>query len=302
MSTVTHLSSIAESKPAPPAANTIPIEAWNTILFDKYCRFRYVLTHGLSGHSREVMRRNPYPGGAHVLDVGCGFGDTTQLIAEQVGPGGAAIGVDCAPNFIDAAKREAGKMSAKNIDFFVADVQTEPLRGPYDHAFSRFGTMFFNLPVAALRNIRSALKPDGSFTMIVWRKREDNPWIHDAERVVRQIVPVVSHDETDQVHCGPGPFSMAGADLVSDMLQIAGFARIGFERHDVDICIGKTLDEAIDFAMALGPAGEIIRLAGDAGQKLKPQVIAALRTALTPHVRDGGVWVGSSSWFVTARP
>ena len=136
--------------------------------------------------------------------------------------------------------------------------------------------------------------------MIVWRKREDNPWIYKAELAVRKIVPVVSHDETDQVHCGPGPFSMAGADLVSDMLRIAGFEQVTFERYDTDICIGRTVDDAVEFAMALGPAGEVIRLAGDAGQKLKPEVVHALRATLAEHLRSDGVWIGSSSWFVTA--
>jgi len=53
--------------------------------------------------------------------------------------------------------------------------------------------------------------------------------------------------------------------------------------------------------MALGPAGEIIRLAGEEGQKRKPRVIAVLRETLGKHERSDGVWVGSSSWFVTAR-
>ena len=64
------------------------------------------------------------------------------------------------------------------------------------------------------------------------------------------------------MHCGPGPFSMAGPDMVSTMLRGVGFERITFERYDCDICIGRDLDDAIEFAMALGPAGEIIRLAG----------------------------------------
>src|SRR5579864_5565454 len=161
--------------------------------------------------------------------------------------------------------------------------------------------MFFNMPGAALRNIRRALMPGGTFTMIVWQRREDNPWVHDAELRVREIVPVVSHENTDQVHCGPGPFSMAGADTVSDMLRAAGFERIAFERYDTDICIGQTMDEAIDFAMSLGPAGEIIRLAGEEGAKRKGQVIEALRVALTPYQRQTGIWPSSSSWFVTAR-
>jgi len=218
-----------------------------------------------------------------------------------VGPRGAAVGVDCAENFIKAATDESREADIANASYFVADVQTDDLRGPYDFAFSRFGTMFFMLPGAALRNIRKALKPGGEFTMIVWRKREENPWLHEAELKVRELVPVVSHEDTDQVHCGPGPFSMAGPDMVSSMMRSAGFDRITFERFDTDICIGRDVAEAIEFAMALGPAGEIIRLAGEEGVKRRDSVVAALRETLAPYSRSDGVWAPSSTWFVTAR-
>jgi hypothetical protein len=52
--------------------------------------------------------------------------------------------------------------------------------------------------------------------------------------------------------------------------------------------------------MALGPAGEIIRLAGAEGEKRKPQVVAALEEALAPYARADGVWAPSSTWFVSA--
>jgi hypothetical protein len=61
------------------------------------------------------------------------------------------------------------------------------------------------------------------------------------------------------------------------------------------------MDEAIDFAMALGPAGEIIRLAGAEGEKLRPQVVDALRETFSAHQRPDGIWATSSSWLVTAR-
>jgi ubiquinone/menaquinone biosynthesis C-methylase UbiE len=281
--------------------NSVIIEAWNTVLFDKFSRFRHVVVDGLRGHSDEVLERGLHRPGDRVLDVGCGFGDSTIKIAQAVGPGGAAVGADCAESFLRVARQDANAAGARNASFFAADVQAEDLRGPYDHAFSRFGTMFFELPGAALRNIRRALKPGGSFVQVVWRRREDNPWVHEAERCVRQIVPAVSHEETDEVHCGPGPFSMANADVTSAMLKAAGFQRIAFERFDTDICIGRDLNDAVEFAMALGPAGEVIRLAQGEGEKLRPQVRAALREALGPYVRDGGVWAPSSTWFVTAR-
>jgi ubiquinone/menaquinone biosynthesis C-methylase UbiE len=280
--------------------NEIVIEAWNTVLFDKFVRFKHLIVDGLAPHSDAAFARYPFAKGARVLDIGCGFGDSTRRIAELVGPAGEAVGVDCAANFIKTAAEDARAAGVANASFFAADVQSDNLRGPYDCAFARFGTMFFMMPGAAMRNIRKAIKPGGALTMIVWRRREDNPWLHDAELSVRQIVPVVSHEDTDQVHCGPGPFAMAGADMVSSMLKGAGYDRINFERFDTDICIGRDLADAIAFAMALGPAGEIIRLAGADGERLKPRVVAALREALTPYVRDNGVWAPSSTWFVTA--
>lgn len=281
--------------------NDIVIEAWNTVLFEKFARFKHLLVEGLSAHSDELLGRDPYPPGSQVLDVGCGFGDSTLRIARQVGPEGRAVGTDCADNFVQEARAEAKKAGLDNAEFLVADVQMDPLGGTYDHAFARFGTMFFNMPGAAMRNIRRHLRPGGSLTQIVWRLREDNAWLYDAEQRVRQIVPEVDHDETDQVHCGPGPFSMAGPDMVSGMLRAAGYQRITFERFDADICIGHDIDEAIEFAKALGPAGEMIRLAGEEGERLLPQVQEALAETLARYDSDRGVWAPSSTWFITAH-
>jgi ubiquinone/menaquinone biosynthesis C-methylase UbiE len=281
--------------------NDIVVEAWNTVLFDKFERFKHLLVAGLAGHSDELLSRGLFRPGERVLDVGCGFGDSTLKIAGLVGPEGEAVGVDCAQRFVETGERDAAAAGLSNARFFAADVQDDDLRGPYDHAFARFGTMFFMSPVPALRNIRRALRPGGRFAQIVWRKREDNPWLHDAELRVRAIVPVVSHDDTDQVHCGPGPFSMSGPDMVSAMMKAAGYTGIAFERFDTDICIGRDLEEAVEFAIALGPSGEIIRLAGAEGEKLRPQVTSALREALGRYDRGDGVWAPSSTWFITAR-
>jgi ubiquinone/menaquinone biosynthesis C-methylase UbiE len=283
--------------------NAVVIEAWNTVLFEKFSRFRHLVTTGLAVHSDALWQRHPIARASRVLDIGCGFGDTTQQIARAVGAAGKAVGVDCAANFIEVAAREAREAGLAQASFLVGDVQFEPLGGPYERVFSRFGTMFFNLPGAALRNIRRSLAPGAQATFIVWRRREDNPWLFAAEQTVREIVPVVSHEQTDQVHCGPGPFAWAGADTVSDLLRSAGYDRISLERSDLDICIGRDLSEAVELSMTLGPTGEILRLAGAEGERLKGEVLEALKKTLKQFERsDGsGIWAPSSTWFVSAR-
>ena len=282
-------------------SNDIIIEAWNTVLFDKYLRFKHLFTEGLANHSDQVMAIQNYQAGMNVLDVGCGFGDSTIAIARLVGSDGGVVGIDCAENFIEASKADAAAAQISNAQFSTADAAIDDLGGPYDEVFARFGTMFFNLPGAAMRNIGRSLKPGGRFTQVVWRKREDNPWLHEAELCVKNIVPVISHDETDAVHCGPGPFSMAGPDMVSEMMSVTGYERINFERFDCDICIGSDIDEAVEFAMAYGPAGEIIRLADKEGERLKPEVKIALRSVFQSRLRDdGSVWAPSSAWIISA--
>jgi ubiquinone/menaquinone biosynthesis C-methylase UbiE len=278
------------------------IEAWNTILFDKFVRFRRIVTDGFAEHGARPLREQPYVEGESVLDVGCGFGDTTLVIAEQVGPSGRAVGVDCGEGFIRLAESEAQALGPRGPAYFVADVQRDDLRGPYHHAFARFGTMFFASPLAAFRNLRHALRPGGMLTTVVWRRREDNPWVHEAERAVRAIVPVVAPTDSGQVHCGPGPFSMASADLVSDLMKAAHFTDVTLARTDCEVCVGTDTEEAVAFSMELGPAGEIIRLGGGEGERHRPRIADALRQVFEQYRRsDGSIWAASSSWTVRGR-
>jgi ubiquinone/menaquinone biosynthesis C-methylase UbiE len=282
--------------------NDSAIEAWNTILFEKFMRFRRIVTDGFAEHGARPLRAHPYVAGESVLDVGCGFGDTTLVIAEQVGPGGRAVGVDCGERFIRLAESETLALGHRRASYFVADVQRDDLRGPYDHAFARFGTMFFASPVAAFRNLHRALRPGGVLTTVVWRHREDNPWVHEAERAVRAILPAVDPSDTKEVHCGPGPFSMASADFVSDIMKAAHFTDVTLTRTDCDICVGADTEEAVAFSMELGPAGELIRLTGAEGERHRPQITDALRRLFEQYRRpDGSIWAASSSWTARGR-
>src|SRR4051794_6369506 len=279
-------------------ANAEAIAAWDGPLYDRFVAFRHIVTTGLGAHGEEALRLYPPLPGSRVLDIGCGFGDTTQRIAGLVGPDGEAVGVDASERFIETARAEASEARVANVRFAVADVQSEPLGNGFDLAFSRMGTMFFANPVAALRNVRSALGEDGRLAMVVWRRRIDNGWLYRAQQIVEEIVE--RPEEYDDPTCGPGPFSMADADTVSDILMHAGYGGIAFHRCDIPILIGRDLDEAIALVMAMGPAGEIMRLLGERAKALEVPVREALRDGLSGFDGPDGVVARASTWIVSA--
>ena len=281
------------------AANEEATEAWNGVLFDRFSAFRHIIVTGLTVHGEEALRTDPPQPGDRVLDIGCGFGDATQRLAGIVGPEGEAVGVDVAERFVAEAEKEAAEAGVQNVRFTTADVEVTEFKPRFDYAYSRMGTMFFANPVAALRNVRNALVPGGKLCSVVWRQKIDNEWLYVAEQEVEKYVE--EDPDSDEPTCGPGPFSMANADTTSHILLNAGFEEVALRRHDAPFRMGADLDEAVAYVMALGPAGEVLRLAGADANRLEPEIVAGLRKALSDYVRDDGVWGNMSTWIVTAR-
>jgi len=271
---------------------------WNRVLVPKFSAWRHILAGGLSRHSAKVFPALQLGRGDTVLDAGCGWGDTAIEIARRVGPEGSVLGVDCCEAFLDAGRTDARAARLTNVTFLEADVQAWPFRRTYDFCFSRFGTQFFENPVAGLRNMRLALRPGGLMTMIVWRERADNPWLSLAKQVVLRYLPPVKENAAT---CGPGPFSMADADVVIGQLRDAGYGGIALERIDAEVMVGRDVEEAIAFHLAIGPAGEVYREAGGAAERVRDRLVAALKSELGKFARPEGVMMPSSSWMVTAR-
>jgi ubiquinone/menaquinone biosynthesis C-methylase UbiE len=279
-------------------ANEEAIEAWDGPLYDRFVRFRHLLTTGLGVHGEEALRLSPPRLGERVLDVGCGFGDTAQRIARLVGADGEVLGVDASPRFIETARQEAEDAGVANVRFAVADVETASFDQRFDLAFSRMGTMFFANPVAAMRNVRQALRPGGRLVIVVWRSKVENEWMYRGQTITERFV--TKPERYDEPTCGPGPFSMANADTTSGILLGAGFEGVALRRCDEPITIGSDLEEAVELVMSLGPAGEILRLAGERAAHLHEPVADALREGLAEWAGPHGITAPASTWIVTA--
>lgn len=165
------------------------VKFWNNVLAPKFIRYKHILMGGLSRHSEAGLPRLPIEPGMAVLDVGCGWGDLTLDVAEKVGPGGRVVGIDCVDAFTADGRAEAERRGLQNVQFRRGDAEIALPEAEFDFVISRFGTMFFTNPVAALRRMRLALKPGGRMTHIVWRRREDNPAWEAAKQIALRHLP-----------------------------------------------------------------------------------------------------------------
>ncbi|MEL6284391.1 MAG: methyltransferase domain-containing protein [Pseudomonadota bacterium] len=281
-----------------PQEDTAFVQFWNDVLAPKFIRFKHVLVDGLTLHSEEIFPSLPVRPGDAVLDVGCGFGDTAIKLAGMAGPTGRVVGIDCCDAFLDYAREDAASKGVGNIEFVRGDAEVALPTNEFDLVFARFGTMFFTNPVAAMRNMRTALKPGGRMVHIVWRNREDNPWLSEAKEVVSRFLPPPGEDA---LTCGPGPFSMANQEMVTAMMRSAGYEEIEFRRVDAEVVVGKDVQDAISFQLALGPAGEVFREAGEEAERKRDEIEAAMAASLAGRKRGpDGILMDSSSWVISA--
>jgi ubiquinone/menaquinone biosynthesis C-methylase UbiE len=284
---------------AGPPDNEEATEAWSGVLFDRFVQFRDLIVTGLEQHGRVAMQMYPPKPGDRILDVGCGFGDASQQLAALVGPEGEVIGVDVSEPFIEEATAEARAAGASNVKFIAGDVQLMELPGPFDYVYSRMGVMFFANPVQAFRNMASSMKPGGRLVAVVWRRKLDNDWVYRPEQVVERYLD--EPDEPEDVRCGPGPFSMANADTVTHQLLAAGFEAPTLTRVDLPMKVGDDLDQAVEFAMALGPAAELLRISpADEVETLRPKLTREIREVVEEFATPDGVYGPTSTWIVTA--
>ncbi len=275
------------------------VQFWNEVLGPKFDRFRHILVGGLTHHSEAVFPKLPVRAGDNVVDVGCGWGDTAMKLARIVGPEGSVTGIDCCDMFLETAQAELAETDLDNVTFLRGDAEVALPESAFDFAFARFGTMFFANPVAGLRNMRKSLRPGGRMVHIVWRDPADNPWLSMAKDVVLRFLPPPGEDART---CGPGPFSMADEGTTRKMMEIAGYEDIAFERIDAPVLVGRNIQDAIDFQLAIGPAGEVFREAGAEAEAKRPQIEEALAEAINRQRREAdGIVMASSSWMISAR-
>jgi SAM-dependent methyltransferase len=243
------------------------------------------------------MQRADIKPGEQVLDVGCGCGQTSLELARRVGPHGTVVGLDISQPMLTRAQERQKELAIANLEFIRADAQTYVFeRERFDLIFSRFGVMFFDDPIAAFRNLRTALRADGRLCFLCWQELAKNDWARVPLMAAMQHIPP---PPPPPLHA-PGPFAFADLDRVRHILTSTGFTDVILDTHQTALSLGgaTSVEEATAFSLEIGPVATLLRTAEGAAQE---RVAHSIRDALLPYAGKDGVQLTGTMWIVSAR-
>jgi SAM-dependent methyltransferase len=228
-----------------------------------------------------------------VLDVGCGCGVTTRMAA-RAAPTASVLGVDLSAAMLREAARRARAEGLGNVRFEQADVQAHAFAAAeLDLAFSRFGVMFFEGPLAAFSNIASALRPGGRLVFVCWQDRDRNDWVTVPVSAALEHVPRPEPSPEG----APGPFSLASARRIRQLLTDAGFENAEIDEVVEPVFLGDDAGVASEFWQGTGTARLLL---DPVDADTERRAVDAVRAALQSHTGPDGIWLASTAWLVTA--
>ena len=272
--------------------NSQQIEFWNGPSGERWAALNETTERSLSFVTAALMPFAAGKPGERVLDVGCGCGSTTLMLAQAVRPAGLVRGIDISRPMLEAAKRRAKEHG--EIAFIEADASRYHFESEYDLAFSRFGVMFFADPAAAFANIRAALKPTGRLAFACWRALRDNAW---AARPLSSAMDLLPPQPPVDPHA-PGPFAFADHDRLLAILASAGFRDPAADRLDTLMNMGATLEDAVAAALSIGP---LARAAMELDDSARDTVKGRVRETLAEFETPAGICPPAACWLVSAR-
>lgn len=242
-----------------PTENTRPNENTDLVEDTEYALGRHdgeydrLITQArqLAPLTRRVFTAAGIEAGMRVLDVGCGVGDVSALLAELVGPTGQVVGVDLDADAVRVAtERNAG---LDHVAFVTGDAR-EVNSEPFDAVAGRFVLMYTADPTDTLRSLRSLVCPGGIVVFHEWITRPTAGLAAADQPALARLQALLADT-----------FARSGAHL-----------EIGAELHDRMAAAGLVPDPnpIVEFAVHHGGPEESWRRWADIGRSVLPKMVA----------------------------
>jgi len=128
----------------------------------------------------QAIARMNVPAGARVLDIGCGSGWASRLLADYASAG-RVTGIDISDEMVNVARAQSN--SYGNVDFEVASAEQLPFENDeFTHSFSMESLYYYRNIPQALNEIHRVMKPGGLFCAVVdlyWESAATHQWVAD---------------------------------------------------------------------------------------------------------------------------
>jgi ubiquinone/menaquinone biosynthesis C-methylase UbiE len=158
--------------------NSEQIADWNGVMGQQWAARQKEIDSSIAPFGEAAMQAAAPLPGERVIDIGCGCGDTSIALAQQVGAEGAVLGVYISAPMLEVARTRAASLQLPHLEFREVDGSTADLPARNDLLYSRFGVMFFDQPIPALAHLRQSLRPGGRLVLCdgVRRVKSRGPW------------------------------------------------------------------------------------------------------------------------------
>lgn len=222
-----------------------------------------------------------------VLDVACGTGAVTRLLAEQVGPAGKVTGLDITPGMLAAARLAA---PSQRIEWLEGSAVKMPLPdGTFDAVVCQQGLQFFPDKPAALSEMRRVLKRGGRLALSCWRSVEHTPgYLVLEQALARRVGPEKA---------ALPPFSLGDAGAIRGLVVGAGFREVKL-RAEAKMLRFRSAEHLVRAVVGGAPA-MMGALTGQ-GEGVLDAIIAEVTEATKHYVDDEGWATPAVSHIVTA--
>jgi ubiquinone/menaquinone biosynthesis C-methylase UbiE len=276
-----------------PTPNPRGAEFWNSTMGHSWVSQQAAISDvftSVTSVSLDAVAAKP---GEHVIDIGCGTGDTLLAFAKIVGPSGSVLGVDVSVPMLGFAKHRAAEAGLGNVTCALADATSYAFEPRWaDLVYSRFGVMFFDDPTKAFTNIRSGMKAGGRLVFVCFRSMPESPWFRVPIEAARPHVP--PQPPVDPM--APGMFSLAREERLRGILNEAGFREMALKAIDVPIH-GKDTTQSMAFITQAGPLPALLENASD---EQRTRATEAVRNALAANIGADGRGLHVGLWLVSA--
>ena len=235
--------------------------------------------------------------GEQIIDVGCGAGATSILIAQKIGSAGAVTGLDISPVLVAEATKRAQDLGLENLKFLLGDAAIAELPlAQADCLVSRFGVMFFSDPHVAFDNLHGFLKPNGRFAFACWAPLRQNLWRLEVGNIINAHFP-----SPTPVPRAPGPFAFDEPLYVQEILRTAGFKDIKISPWKSNLCIGGAGSNADSAAKFLLKAMGITQLPEDLPAEIRIAIHHELKERLETFETKDGVQMPAAAWLISTK-